>query len=304
MIFGGKGFVKNDLYVTGFAWSPAYLVDGEIPVIFEAGFHCMSKIYLRDIKNIIDDKKPAYLFITHVHYDHCGAARDFKNTFPGLKICASERASEIIKRPNAKNLMVTLSKNAYNVISQMETVEKHLLVDEDFEAFDVDIKLRDNDVVRVCNGITVHVFETPGHTRDMLSYYIPEKKILIATESTGCRSQTGHIVTEFLVDFDRYISSLKRLSELEVEVLCQGHHFVFTGEDVKRHFEESLASALRFKDEVTMYLKKEHGNIDRVVEIIKSIEYDTNPGPKQPEKAYLLNLKTRITHLAEKITIA
>ncbi len=301
MIYGGKGLVKNSLYVTGFAWSPSYLVDGDIPVIFESGFHCMAKIYERDIKDVIENKKPSHLFITHVHYDHCGATSYLQKVFPGIKVTASQRAAEIIRRPNAINLMKSLSKNALGIISEMESVEKEMLLEDDFQAFDVDLTLKDMDKIHICNGISVQVYETPGHTRDMLSYYIPEKKILIATESTGCRSQTGEIITEFLVDYDKYLASLKRLSGLDIDILCQGHHFVFTEADVRRHLSQSIDSAERFRDDVVRYLKAEGGSVDRVVEIVKSKEYDTNPGPKQPEKAYLINLRTRVAHLAERL---
>lgn len=302
MIFGEKGFVKNDLYVTGFAWSPAYLVDAHVPVIFESGFHCMGRVYERDIKAVIQNKRPAYLFITHVHYDHCGATSYLKEAFPGMRIAASQRAAEIIGRPNAQALMRALSKNAYSIISSKDIVDRNMLIEDDFQPFNVDIILKDMDVIDICNGITVQVFETPGHTRDMLSYYIPEKRILVATESTGCRSQTGHIITEFLVDFDKYMASIIRLSQLDIEVLCQGHHFVFTGDDVRRHLEQSLESAERFRDNVIGFLKAKGGSIDQVVEIIKAMEYDTNPGPKQPEKAYLINLRTRVAYLAERLT--
>lgn len=302
MIFSGKGYIENNLYVTGFAWSPAYLIDGDVPVIFESGFHCMARIYEADIRQVIENKMPQYLFITHVHYDHCGATSYLKKAFPSIRVAASQRAAEIIQRPNAQSLMSSLSKNAYGIISSMENVDKKMLLQDYFEPFSIDMTLKDMDRIYVCHGITVQVFETPGHTRDMLSYYIPEKKILIATESTGCRSQTGHIVTEFLVDFEKYIESLKRLSYLDIDVLCQGHHFVFTGDDVRRHLDESLKSAQRFRDNVISFLKEEGGSVDRVVEIVKAMEYDTNPGPKQPEKAYLLNLRTRVAHIAQSLS--
>lgn len=300
MIFNRVGAIKNGLYVTGFSWSPVYLVDGNVPVIFEAGFNCMAKVYEKDIKNIIGSKKLTHLFITHFHYDHCGAASYFKKAFSGIKIAASQRASEIIKRVNAQELMKTLSKNVFGIIYNMDGIDKNLLHNNDFEPFEVDLILKDLDTIEISRDLTVCVFETPGHTRDMLSYYIPERKILIATEASGCRGQNGHIITEFLVDYEKYLSNLKRLSMLDAEVLCQGHHFVYTGEDVKRHFEEAISEALRFKEEVIEFLKKENGDVDKVVEIIKHIEYEPNPGPKQPEKAYLLNLRARVVHLAEK----
>lgn len=301
MIFNKTGLVKNDLFVAGFPWSPVYVFAGEQPVIFEAGFYCMGKVYERDIKTFLSNKTPETLFLTHVHYDHCGAASYLKSVFKGMKIALSKRASEIIKRPNAQKLMVELSENVLHMIDKMETVDNKLLIRDAFEIFEADIIVYDGQTIHLEGDIDVNVIATPGHTRDMMSFYIPQKKILIATESTGCMGNTGRIITEFLVDYDGYMNSLKHLASLDIDVLCQGHHFVFTGEDVKRHFDNSIRAAIAFKEHVEYLLKKENGAIERVVSKIKSEEYDTNPLVKQPEQAYLLNLKMRITHLAERL---
>jgi glyoxylase-like metal-dependent hydrolase (beta-lactamase superfamily II) len=301
LIFNKTGLVKDNLYVTGFPWSPVYLLSSEKPVIFEAGFSCMGRYYENDIMEILIGRKPEILFMTHVHYDHCGAASYLKKAFNGMKIGASRRAAEIIKRPNAQSLMTDLSENVIKIIESMDGINNEILVRDEFEFFDVDMILEDGQIINVDNGLSVYVLATPGHTRDMLSFYVPEKKLLIATETAGCMSHTGSIVAEFLVDYDLYIKSLKQLSSLEVDVLCQGHHFVFTGNDVKKHFEQSIISAEKFKETVERLLQSEAGSIERVMSIIKAKEYDPNPGPKQPEKAYLLNLRKRVAHLAERI---
>jgi len=300
MIFGTTGHVDRDFHVTGFAWSPAYLLNGPIPVLFEAGFYSMGPLYVRDIRKVTGAINPSYLFLTHVHYDHCGAAAYFKRVFPGITICASKRASEILRRPNAIDLMTSLSRNFTRLAEASPDIEANALLHSTFEPFAIDRVFVDEELFTVGPSLHVQVLVTPGHTRDMLSYYIPEHRILIATESAGCRSQTGRIVSEFLVDFDAYISSLTRLSALEVDILCQGHHFVYTGHDVREFFDSSLEAAFAFRHHVVELLAMENHSVDRVVERIKQEEYDPNPGPKQPEKAYLLNLKTRVAHLAGK----
>ena len=302
MIFNKTGLVENNLYVAGFPWSPIYVLAGEQPVIFEAGFYCMGKIYENDIKRFLPGKTPKTLFLTHVHYDHCGAAAYLKRVFPVMNIAASKRASEIIQRPNARKLMTELSRNVLELINKMGTVDNKFLIRDPFEAFEVDTIINDGQVINLDSGESVHVFSTPGHTRDMMSYYMPEKKILIATEAAGCMGYTGRIITEFLVDYDVYVNSLKRLASLDVEIFCQGHHFVFTGEDVKKHFESSIKAAEDFRNNAEGLLKSENGSIDRVVSLIKSEEYDTNPGTKQPEQAYLINLRMRVAHLAERLS--
>lgn len=301
MIFDGTGSVDSDFYVTGFAWSPSYLLNASTPVLFEAGFYCMGPLYERDIRKVLGNASPSFLFLTHVHYDHCGAVAYLKKAFPGLKVCASKRAREILKRPNAVSLMTSLSQNFTRLAASSPEIENEAILNSNFEPFDIDIVFDSEKTFSVNRSLDVQVMFTPGHTRDMLSYYIPERKILIATESAGCRSQTGQIISEFLVDFDAYIASLKRLSALDVSIFCQGHHFVYTGKDVKDFFDNSLSAALNFKAHVTELLAAENNSVEKVVERIKKEEYDPNPGPKQPEKAYLLNLKTRVSHLAGKI---
>jgi glyoxylase-like metal-dependent hydrolase (beta-lactamase superfamily II) len=300
MIFGTTGHVERDFHVTGFAWSPCYLLNGRTPVLFEAGFYSMGPLYAQHIRKVVADRNPGFLFLTHVHYDHCGAAAYFKRIFPGIRICASKRASEILSRPNAIDLMTSLSSNFTRLAEASPEIDGNAILHSVFEPFDVDVIFEDENIFPVDPSISVRVLFTPGHTRDMLSYYIPERKILIATESAGCRSQTGQIVSEFLVDFDAYITSLKRLAALDSDIFCQGHHYVYTGSDVKDFFDSSLEAAFAFRRRVLELLEMEKDSVDKVVERIKQEEYDPNPGPKQPEKAYLLNLKTRVAHLAGK----
>ena len=298
MIINSTGLVDRELYVAGMAWSPTYLVNSGTPLLFEAGFYPIAPVYIKDIKKVIGDRRPTHLFLTHVHYDHCGAASCIRKEFPDLKICTSRRAAEILKRPNAIALMTRLSRNFERIAEKLPGIDGSDILRTDFEPFTPDIIFEAEETFEAAPSLHVQVMFTPGHTRDMLSFYIPERKILIATESAGCRSQTGQIITEFLVDFDAYIESLKRLSRLDPHIVCQGHHFVFTGDDVRRFFEASLEAALAFRARVDGLLEMEHNDVDKVVNRIKQEEYDPNPGPKQPETAYLLNLRTRVNHLA------
>jgi glyoxylase-like metal-dependent hydrolase (beta-lactamase superfamily II) len=297
-VFSETGKVQDNFYVLGHTWMPTYLLDGERPVLFEAGLTCLGRIYEEAIRAVLGERQPELLFLTHVHYEHCGATSYLKEIFPALQIAASQQAAKIIKRPNAQRLMRTLNQNAASLVTG---INKNKLLQEPFKPFDIDLILTDGQVIKLDEGLSVQVLATPGHTRDLLSYYIPEKRILVATEAVGCADSTGHIVAEFIVDYESYLAGLKRLAALDVAVLCQGHHFVFIGEAVKDFFTHSIASAERFKTRVEELLRAEGGSVERVVALIKAEEHDSKPLPKQPDKAYLLNLKARVAHLAEKL---
>jgi 2-aminobenzoylacetyl-CoA thioesterase len=298
LIFDQTGEVVPGFYVLGASEVPSYLLDADPPVLFDAGFSVFGPLYERDIKQLLGTRSPEFLFLTHVHFDHCGAAAYLKKAFPRLIIGASQRAAEIVQRPNARKLMADLNDSGAATVRRWKP---ELRLTEPFLPFAIDRVLEDGDRLDLGPGLSLQVIATPGHTWDFLSYYIPERKILIASEAVGCADVTGYVVTEFLVDFEVYLRSLKRLAALEVEVLCQGHRLVYTDTEVGDYFRRSIQAALDFRKGVLEKLQVKKGDIGQVVQMVKAEEYDPKPHPKQPEPAYLLNLKARVMHLAGKM---
>jgi 2-aminobenzoylacetyl-CoA thioesterase len=261
----------------------------------------MGKINAEAIRSVIHKKEPVILFLTHMHWDHCGAAAYLKKAFPSMKIAASQKAAETLKRKRVIERIDRLNKDIRPAIANMPGIDSARLINEPFQAFEIDMILEDGMTIELGGNTTVEILATPGHTMDHLSYYMPEEKVLIAAEASGCLDSMGNIVTEFLADYDAYFISLKRLSNLPVEILCQGHRIVFVGNDeTGAYFVRAIDEAVNFKNRVYELLEKEAGSIDRVVEQIKAEKYDINTGIKQPETAYLLNLKAQVIHLARK----
>ena len=299
MISDRTGEIVKDFHVLGLAWSPVFLLDGATPLLFESGFSCATKLYEADLTAVLGARNPEFLFITHVHWDHCGAAGNLKTRFPSLKIGASPRAGEIVQRPNALSLIKKLSEEVLPVVASVPEIDATRLSANAFQPFLVDRCLRDGEVIRVEGMPAVEVVATPGHTRDHLSYFIPDRGILVATEACGCLDKAGKIITEFLIDYEAYILSLSKLATLHAEVLCQGHHYVFVGRnEVARFLTQSREEAERFRDRVYELLD-ETGSQEEVVARIKADQWDSNTGLKQAVGAYLINLRTRVGHLSE-----
>jgi glyoxylase-like metal-dependent hydrolase (beta-lactamase superfamily II) len=301
VLFTSTGPVKDLFYVVGLAPFPVYLLNGSKPVLFEAGVACAEKLYGHEIQSVLGAKEPEILFLTHAHWDHCGAASYLKSIFPSLIIATSRTSADILKRQSARKLIDRLNRSAKSAIAELPGVDSSQLVDGIFRPFEVGMEVKDRELIELEKGLSLEVLATPGHTRDLMSYYIPQKKILIAAEASGCLDSIGNVITQFLADYDAYLSSLKRLADLPAEILCQGHRTVFVGrEEVRGFFMRSLTATIRFKERVYELLETEAGSIDRVVGRIKGEQYDINEGIKQPERAYLLNLQAQVTHLAEK----
>ena len=296
MIYNQTGEAANGLHVLGTAHFPTHLLTGPHPLLIDAGVACLGPLYVSEIQKVLQKQAPKYLLLTHVHFDHCGAAAYLKQIFPGLQIGVSRKAVEIMQRPRAVQTMTQLNVEVKKwVDKEAPGLSKNVL----FEPFQVDLVLSEGDRIDLGNGFKVEVLETPGHTWDSLSYYIPEKKWIFVGEAGGVIGPTGFISTEFAADFNAYMQNLERLSKLDLDLVCQSHIQLFFGKDAKTFFSRSIKAALIFKEKVLTYLDQEAGNVGKVVERIKADEYDSLPDPKQPLSAYLLNLQARVRHLAK-----
>jgi len=110
--------------------------------------------------------------------------------------------------------------------------------------------------------------------------------------------ETGTCCYACIIDV---IQSIERLARLNVDILCQSHHQVFTGENARTVLRRSIPAALAFKKRVEQLLHEENSQVEKVVARIKSEEYDPQPDPKQPEQAYLLNIHARVNSLLQRL---
>lgn len=294
------GKIDKDFYALGFPAVPVYMLDGESPALFDTGFTALSKVYEREIKAVLGDRQPAYLFLTHAHFDHVGAAGYFKRTWPEMCIVGSAKTQEIISRPRAIERIRHLNQEGTELF-RSQGLESKGIYEGPFQPFDLDIVLAPGEEIELEGFSHVKALSTPGHTWDFTSYWLPERKILIASEAVGSDDGSGYVVTEFLVDYDIYRESMERLRELDAEILCPGHQIVFTGPEVKRHIDNSLKQADEYVGMVEEILRNEQGDIERTVEKVKAREWDPKPWPKQPESAYLLNTRARVQRLWERM---
>ncbi|MGE5379499.1 MAG: MBL fold metallo-hydrolase [Methylocystaceae bacterium] len=299
MISNKIGLIQNNLYKLGVPECPIYLLDGPEPVIVDAGISCGGKIYAEAIRSILGNRQPSLIFLTHVHWDHCGAVFYLKNQFPKMKVAASSLSVKILQRHNAVALIKKLNENMTTNIKSIPGINSTLLLEEPFSSFEVDVEIADNQELNLGEDTTIRVLATPGHTQDHTGYFIPQEKILFAGEAAGVYSGSGAISTEFMFSYDAYLASLRRMAFLDTEIFCQGHYHHFIGrEEIRNFFDQSINETILFKDRVMELLAEEAGSIDKVVQRLKAEDYDVAPGPKQWETTYLINLEAKVAHLA------
>jgi len=296
MIKESNGKISDRLYAVGNPDLPAFLLPGKKPALFEAGMTYMGPTYLKELNALLGDAGHLrYLLLTHSHYDHCGAAPFLKRKIPGLQIGASRPAAEILQRPNAVSLIRSLSQDP-------EERSKLMIGDEDisFHCLEVDLLLADGAELVLGDGDRVRIIATPGHTRDALSFYLPEWKTLIAGEAVGAFDRYFNIRPEFLSSYDDYLASLERLAGLDIQILVMAHSYVLTGEEARGYTARSIEATGRFKKRIETLLDRWGGDQEAVVKSIFKEDYEDAQAILQDEEPFRINLKAKVKVIAEK----
>ncbi len=274
--------VKPDLYSLGPAAMPIFLLDCETPVLFDAGMSLFAGHYIKQINKFLKGRKPAYLFLSHAHFDHCGSAGRLKEAFPDLTIVGSQLSAEIVKKQSAIDLIAK-----FNTIPGMDD-------NLTFLPFTIDRIVEDGEKIEISPDLSIEVISLPGHTRDMTGYYLPQYQTILPSESVGVSTDSGYIYSEFLIGYEIYLNSMEKLKKYSFDTLIMAHEFIYQGEDAVAYIDQSYQQTIRFKNRIEELLKQFLDDDEQVARQIKKEEYDPITSAKQPEPAYMMNLYAKI----------
>jgi glyoxylase-like metal-dependent hydrolase (beta-lactamase superfamily II) len=296
MVFKSEGKITENLYAIGNEGLPTFLWAGRVPVLFDAGMTFMGPAYFRDLKSHLGDvQRLRYLLLTHSHYDHCGSAPYLKRKIPGLKIGASSKAAEVLKRPNAIRMIQDLSKEGEESFGPSMKGENIF-----FDKLDIDLSLEDGSEIDIEEADKVRVIATPGHTRDSISFYLPWSKTLICGETVGTINRDSSVRPQFLAGYDDSLGSLEKISKLNIEILIMAHLHILKGKEARDHISKSIEATRVFRERVQDALKEAHGNQEEAVKRIFHEDYEVRKIIWQERKPYLINLTAQVKTVAEK----
>lgn len=284
------GFTRSfeDFICLGGEESSAALCTSSPLVLFDPGVSVFGPLCLKEVQARTEGSAGLVIALSHAHFDHCGAAAYLMRKIPAARLVASERSANILQRPNAVELIIRLS-------CEYEQGMQDELAGEDvsFEPLTVTDRLKDGDRIELDNGRVCRVLETPGHTRDSLSYYFPDTGIAFVGEAAGVLEQ-GFLHSPYLVSYEDYIASIAKIRDLHPRAVCMAHGGILAGEEVDRYLVEAAAAAVAYKDMIRDYLEFYDGDQERVVERITREEYDTQQGHIQKREPYILNLRAKV----------
>jgi cyclase len=157
-----------------------------------------------------------YVILTHYHADHTYGAY----LFPHADVVAHERCRALLAKIGVQALEAAK-------IEAPELEEVSLRIP--------DITFEDGEIALLLGGELVRLIHAPGHTEDSVMVYVEEDRVLFAADTI---MPVPSIVDG---DMDTFRASLRKVAELPVENLVQGHGEVILRGEVQDVVRASLA---------------------------------------------------------------
>jgi glyoxylase-like metal-dependent hydrolase (beta-lactamase superfamily II) len=173
--------------------SNVYVVIAERAAVIDTGLSA-SRLEQK-LRNVIAPEKVDYVINTHAHIDHCGG----NALFP--------KAKTLIHELDARAMSDGSFYGTASLFSSGEGMRYHRV-------------LRERDSIDL-GGVELEVLHTPGHTPGSICLYIASEGALFSGDTLFAGGSFGR--SDLGGNMEQLKRSLRRLAELEIEVLYPGH---------------------------------------------------------------------------------
>jgi 2-aminobenzoylacetyl-CoA thioesterase len=291
MLISAPATIDSCVFLIGNIGFPAVFVTAGINVMFEAGVSIMGPVYVDELRQRLEHDTLDMLFVTHSHYDHIGSCEQVRQAFPDLRVAGHALIQDVVKNPRAISTMKDLS-NVYRELLDMKGPSTEFIPPK------IDILLKDGDEIDLGKGITVKVLQTPGHTRDSMTFIIEPSCAAVVGEALGIALLDGTIYPEFLTDFNAYVESAMKIIDASPRMLLFPHGPSMTGEDAETFLKGVIPAAFDWKDMISEALNYAGGDIEASTSGLFSKLYDPSR-IGQEMNAFRTNLRAKVACIAK-----
>jgi 2-aminobenzoylacetyl-CoA thioesterase len=235
--------VLDRLELLGTWQSCIYLLKGKEAMIVGGGMSWIAPDLEKQFAATdFDLSRIRYLFITHSHFDHCGAVPYIKKKFPQIQILASAFAQRVFSLKKAVQFIAAMNER---MVGKAGLSEEDKKLNPQFDGIQIDRVVGDRDALDLGEGIEVRFLEAPGHTQCSLAAYVPSLKLLFPSDSAAFPHYDGsgiaHPSPQY--DFRLYQESLQKLAALDVETLAFEHHGFLRGVEARQFLVQAIEKA-------------------------------------------------------------
>jgi len=220
------------------------LLGDDKTALFDCGSIFCAKETIENVKNALNGRPLDYIIASHIHFDHIGALPFFRQEWPDMKFVTSALGAELLLKDTPRRVIREMSIDAANTFAPEAL---HLCDEYDEAAFYADEVVNDGDVIEL-GGVSVHVLKTAGHTKDCISFYVPELHLLIANETLGIPGRGDSIFPSYLVSLNDTLDAISRCKAMAYKHLSVPHKGLIADDLAASYFDRAEKSMHAFRD--------------------------------------------------------
>ncbi|MDO9334099.1 MAG: MBL fold metallo-hydrolase [Dehalococcoidales bacterium] len=208
--------IVPNLYQITIRYANMFLIVEKSLTLIDTGFRGSTPYIVECIHKL--GRKPeeiGLVILTHNHLDHTGGLEELRK-LTMAKVAAHKTDVHIpedtIPYP-AGNIIGVLLRTPW-----LSSFRRQFVLGAD----GVDMVLEGEETFDILGGL--QIIPTPGHTAGSISLYAPKHKLLIAGDAMNKRRDILRMPLKTVsTNLQEVRSSIRRMAELDVEILCVGH---------------------------------------------------------------------------------
>ena len=228
-----------------------YVIESGKTCLVDAGTHTEARKILRQLKDL-NVFPPDKIVLTHSHWDHCQA-------IPFLNQRAMKEGKEIEIYASEKAIPY-LQDQSYNEVfgtGPFNNIEADIIPLKEGDTIDLD-------------GISLKVFETPGHMVDSLAFLDEKNMNLFVGDTLGDKISDNIFVPPCMPHFwdkDAYLKTIDKTKRIKYESISLQHFGLVHGEEAKTILDETVENLNKW----WIILEENVNNLDDIPYMIEEV---------------------------------
>lgn len=199
-------------------FNAVYLIKGEKLALMEAGDHTTADAVLAGIRQLgFQPRDVAYIFCSHIHLDHSGAAGLLVPHMPQAQVVVQERGARHVADPSRLIESYGSFGGDPAARSLIKPVPSQQIT-----------AVKGGETFSLGQGKTIQVVATPGHSPHSVSYLYSPLKGLFPGDCVGVYLGEENILMPVAAppgyDHDQALASLRTLSGMSIDALFFPHY--------------------------------------------------------------------------------